>query len=246
MYRQKNKLYIWTLFIALFSCTELSETTKNSSKNQNGNNNEVLTIPYAQQWFNEHYKPVVSTRSSYESATIYLMKPKWENAKELKRKRFEVVEIPVMVNYNKLLMDKYTAERWKPDANSSFVRNTAKIVVAHDKNNDEIKSFFMVFVGSYGYLKETRSMGKNTYLYRQPDFDGMVLFYEINGTFVNGWKYSGGRITGNISPKTYEKQDVSKHYNTRVWVDDCYTDYIIETHELCEDDVSVDMMMNLE
>ena len=33
----------------------------------------------------------------------------------------------------------------------------------------------MTFVGTYEYLKKTRTIGKNGYLYRQPDFSGAVL-----------------------------------------------------------------------
>lgn len=81
----------------------------------------------------------------------------------------------------------------KPGMKSKFIRNTAKIVVEKDKLTGRIRSFVMIFIGSYDYLKKTKSMGKNTYLYRQPDFDGSVLFYEINGTFINGWKYEKGK-----------------------------------------------------
>lgn len=34
----------------------------------------------------------------------------------------------------------------------------------------------MTFVGTYEYLRKTRAIGNNGYLYRQPDFSGAVLF----------------------------------------------------------------------
>lgn len=86
-------------------------------------------------------------------------------------------------------------------------------------------------------------MGKNSYLYRQPDFDGMVLFYELNGTLVNGWKYTNGKITGCIAPKIIMADDDKKNSSdsqTRGWVEDCYTDYIYESEEVCEGDVDIE------
>lgn len=64
-------------------------------------------------------------------------------------------------------------------------------------------------------------MGKNTYLYRQPDFDGSVLFFEINGTFVNGWQYDNGKIVATIAPKQKEVTTDSVSVQTRALVEDC-------------------------
>lgn len=64
----------------------------------------------------------------------------------------------------------------------------------------------MTFVGTYEYLKKTRTIGKNGYLYRQPDFSGAVLFHELNGAFINGWRYADGKIAATISRPT-EKKD---------------------------------------
>lgn len=95
----------------------------------------------------------------------------------------------------------------------------------------------MIFVGSYKYLQKTRNMGKNSYLYREPDFDGKVLFYELNGTFINGWKYTNGKITGSIAPVMEEDTDKPQ---SRAWVEDCYTDYDYEIEQVCEDDYYIE------
>lgn len=80
-------------------------------------------------------------------------------------------------------------------------------------------------------------MGKNSYLYREPDFDGKVLFYELNGTFINGWKYTNGKITGSIAPVIEEDTDKPQ---SRAWVEDCYTDYDYEIEQVCEDDYYIE------
>lgn len=115
---------------------------------------------------------------------------------------------------------------------SKFIRNTAKIVVEKDKLTGRIRSFVMIFIGSYDYLKKTKSMEKNTYLYRQPDFDGSVLFYEINGTFINGWKYEKGKIVASIAPKIDEENGGPKENNatSRAIVEDC-TDYCYTVYD---------------
>lgn len=76
-------------------------------------------------------------------------------------------------------------------------------------------------------------MEKNTYLYRQPDFDGSVLFFEINGTFVNGWQYENGKIVATIAPKQKEVTTDSVSVQTRALVEDCEDLCFTYSYEEC-------------
>lgn len=247
----KPNMYTWcivSLFCGIglfFSCTDSEywkkiEPPKEKIK-KSKNKNEELTIAVAQQWYQSNYAPIVTTRSNMTDSTRnLLMMLSWDKAKESNRRRYEVVEIPIRTKRAHILLDAETAREWQPNAPAKFIRNTAKIVVERDKKTEKTRSFMMVFIGSYNYLKTTRTMGKNTYLYRQPDFDGMVLFYELNGVLINGWKYTNGKITGSISPKTGNDDKVISKVETRAWVKDCYTDYVYESKEVCEDEVSIE------
>ena len=238
------KWLAFTLFLglcALYSCNEEQWVDYRMEQRKSKHRNEELTIAKAQQWYEAHYAPVVTARSSFmDAGNTVKMKPGWDKAKESNRKRYEVVEVPIMTQKPHLLMDAETQRRWNSDVPEKFIRNTAKIVIERDKKTGRTRSFVMIFVGSYDYLKNTRSMGKNSYLYRQPDFDGMVLFYELNGSLVNGWKYTNGKITASIAPKiVLDGEEESSDIHSRGWVEECYTDYIYNTYQECDDDVSV-------
>lgn len=43
-------------------------------------------------------------------------------------------------------------------------------------------------------------MNNNSSLYREPDFDDALMFYEVNGAFINGWKYEIGKNIASLSP----------------------------------------------
>ena len=107
------------------------------------------------------------------------------------------------------------------------------MVVLKDKITGKIRSFVMIFVGSYDYLKNTRNMTKNSYLYREPDYDGLVLFYAINGSFINGWRYSDGKIVGYLSPScnTQAESFVSTRGVQQVCHDICTTEYSYNCHD---------------
>lgn len=198
-------LFTFTILV-IIACTEQLFHEEWTSTSKRSKNSE-LTIAAARKWYEEHYKPVVTTRSSDYDATERLMRPIWKMARERNRQRYEVVEIPIQSKGHHIIIDKETSNIWKPRDKSDFVRNAAKIVILHDKETQITKSFIMIFVGTYNYLLKIGAMGKNSYLYREPDYEGAVLFYDLNGSFCNGWKYEKGKITATISPRNNIQPD---------------------------------------
>lgn len=224
------------LLTFIFSCTEefplkdLSLSEKQSDKYQN----TELTKSVAKQWYESNYKPVVTTRANYDDSIVNMMKPDWKHAKEFNRQRYEVVEMPILVKGASIILDAETAQKWTPETKDRAIRNTAKIVIERDKRTGQTRAFVMIFVGSYNYLKKTKTMGQNTYLYREPDFDGSVLFYELNGTFVNGWAYKEGKITACISPKLPgETEEKIPQQRTRAMIEDCHDECYTVVYQEC-------------
>lgn len=117
---------------------------------------------------------------------------------------------------------------------ADYIRNTTKMVVLKDLVTNKTRSFIMVFVGSYDYLTRSRNMGRNSYLYREPDYDGMVLYYAINGTFINGWRYSNGKLVGYISPSYNEQGESSAQ--TRGYYDCHYVEDSTSDNDNDDDD----------
>lgn len=218
----------------LFACADhMLQEGGNPAARRSKHKNEELTISAARQWYESNYAPVVTTRANASDPSERLMRPLWDKAKESNRRRYEVVEIPIQTKGHHIIVDAETAMRWKPGDKADFIRNTARFVVLYDKKTKKIQSFVMIFVGSYDYLRKTHSMGRNSYLYREPDFDGSVLFYSLNGTFSNGWKYSEGKIIATISPKPAEELEEESSVNTRVLVPECYEDCYTYYDEWC-------------
>uniref|UniRef100_UPI00214D8383 hypothetical protein n=1 Tax=Parapedobacter tibetensis TaxID=2972951 RepID=UPI00214D8383 len=67
-------------------------------------------------------------------------------------------------------------------------------MVHKDLRSGHTRSFLMVFVGTYAYLRNGGKISKNSYFKRDPAFEGDVLFYKLDGTLINGWRYRGGKI----------------------------------------------------
>lgn len=238
---RKHRLshFKWLIFVEAFICCAfyscinddwLTETATHSKSK-----NEELTVAVARQWYESQYAPVVTMRSSPSDPTERLLKPDWTSAKERNRMRYEVVETQIRVKGNHLVVDEETNQKWQPSVQAKFVRNLSRMVILQDKKTKKNRSFIMTFIGSYEYLQRTRTFNKNSYLYREPDFDGAVMFYELNGSFINGWKYSNGRIVATIS-----KLSKNTVPTTRAMVESCTERCYTYHDQICDDYVSIE------
>lgn len=94
---------------------------------------------------------------------------------------------------------------------------------------------WIIVIASYKYLmKEDNQLSKNTYLEREANFDGTILFYHPDGRFVNGWRYDNGKITHRLSP--LEKNNPL----TKAWVERCYEDCYSYSENICENTTETD------
>jgi hypothetical protein len=61
----------------------------------------------------------------------------------------------------------------------------------------------MTIIPSVWYSKYFESrIHTNTYFHRDYYFVGLIVYHDLDGNFVNGWKYEQGRITGRLEAAT--------------------------------------------
>jgi len=211
----KTNSIIFVLFVAMvllgytscasYSVDESLLADKTSGKAPEGqiiDKNTELTIGVARQWYDANNNPVVELRVTKGKAGAPV-KPWWERAIERKRGIYEVVETPLRTQHSSVMMDSETIERvHRGEADSTKIRNIARMVILKNLKRGYIRSFIIVFIGSYDYLMTSKTFGNNSYLYREPDFDGRILFFEPDKGLLNGWIYRNGKIKRQIYPDT--------------------------------------------
>ena len=198
--------------------------------------NKQLTTSVARQWYESHYDPVVSvsTRSGGDDEMPALIKPKWAHATERNRGRYEVVQMPILTQTRRMIVDEETRFHFDELRAQKKLRNSTHLVIMKDLETGHVRSFISVFVGSYDYLKKTKRMSRNTYLYREKDFDGKVLFFKLNGSMINGWKYRDGKIVGKI--KLIDEDTKILLTRNGYWEMECHTETYYEPVEECEEE----------
>ena len=233
--KKTQKKILWLLSalaisFLIYACVDDNlHKMEESDKLVSGKNKE-LTKEMAEQWFLAYNTPVVELRSADVDDGVRT-KPNWARARESRKKRYEVVETPLLSKDNIRFLDEDTKSRMDRSTDNKYIRNTTRMVVIKDLQSGNVCSFFMIFVGTYDYLKRTKNMGKNSYFQRESDFEGKVLFYSPKGGLINGWQYENGKITGRISPKGSESSISLRGGYLDCWDDEYYveTEYCVTT-----------------
>ena len=227
------------LCLCIYACYDGVDfpSGKSSRSGKSKKKNKELTSAIARQWFEANMTPVVTMRSSEaKDVQAAMVKPKWEDAYEANRGKYEVVQTPILTRGRRMFVDAETQSEFEKIRGQKYLRNAARMVIRKDLKTGEIRSFITVFVGSLEYMKKSKRMGRNSYLYRETNFDGKVLFFEPNGGLINGWKYRNGKIVAKIMPLSED----AKFIITRGWVEECYTETDYELTEECHDAVSIE------
>ncbi len=87
-------------------------------------------------------------------------------------------------------------------------RNNIRLIVFKDNATDKINHAVYMSIINDGELMDLTKISYK----RQNTLTGKILFYDLEGGFINGWHYSNGKIDQSISPSTKEayKQSQTK------------------------------------
>lgn len=200
--------------------------------------NSELTITAAKSWYGTHKKPVSRMVTNVHNKWGFLVSPSWNHAKEWRKGRYEVVEVSLRSNVDVIFMDKETNSKKEQMSNEEKkkIMNVGRCVILKDVISGEIRTFNMVVIGSYKYLmKDKNNLSDNNYLYRKPDFDGKVLYFNTEGEFVNGWIYKNGKIVKILSPtqEIVETSSTDPNLAKSRGYSECHTEYYYYTYYYC-------------
>lgn len=229
------------LFLLLYACIhdELSvDSDRTFPKELEFGKNSELTIATAKSWYGAHKNPISRMATTSHNKWGFLVTPSWNHAKEWKKGHYEVVEISLRSNMNVFFMDEETnskIEQMKKEERKK-VMNVGRCVILKDIISGKILTFNMVIIGNYNYLmKDKNRLSDNNYLFREPNFDGKILYFNTEGEFVNGWTYRNGKIVKRLSPvpEWDEKLiDEASKAESRTNLE-CHIEYEYYSHYVC-------------
>lgn len=173
---------------------------------------------------------VLSPEKFNENESIFL-EGNWEYAFTSKRENIEVVETGVRTAGWFGFATSSSTKKWEQTENKKYLASLSRLVIIKDNEDNSVKSFIMTMIGESNYLekKNFELWRGNTYLRKDKDFAGTILFHTLDGAFINGWQLRRGKVIGKVS-QTFTTPQRSASKTTT-----CDTYEVTEYYEQCTD-----------
>ena len=165
-------------------------------------------------------------------------KPNWDLASLDGNEYVDVVETPIQSYRGFGFLTQESYEKWHKNKDYKYTGSMTRLVVLHYKKTNKTVSFLMTIIGDSEYLEQVSfKIYKNTYLKKEKDFCGLVLFHDLEGMFVNGWRFTDGKVSHKL--KSGEDIDLQLKSN------DCVVISIYEWYTDCEYWIQLDGFGNV-
>jgi hypothetical protein len=166
---------------------------------------DALTIEKAKAWYEmQKTTPVLMLKSSKADKKENCI-PDWDKASASSNDDLEVVEAP-LTSDNFSYYTKESLALSKEKNEQGYLNSNSRIVIQKNKRTGIRDYYIMTIIGETDYLKTNNlKISKNSYLKKDKDFSGYVLYHNIDGSFVNGWKLSQGKVIGSLTKSSLDQ-----------------------------------------
>jgi hypothetical protein len=145
------------------------------------------------EWLNNELPP--NTKSTTEWI------PLWESAFTEESNTSQTVEVPLSFLKEQLIVLPECKNKFIQTKDYKYLQNITRLIVETNPKTGEIRGYFMSIVPSLNYLEKTNFKPfNNSYLDRDSQFTGCIIFRDLEGKLVNGWIYLDGRIISSMKP----------------------------------------------
>ncbi len=193
---------------------------------------EHFSIQDAKLWLRSNYENDIYLKSAGKDKKKHYFNQLWEKAKTYDNQKIEVVEIPLESDKIIGFLTEDILELIESTGYSEYGLGETRLVIQKYKATGKITAHFMTISGDPEYMDITDfKLNKNTYLKKEYDFSGMVLFHNLDGSFHIGWKYKNGEVTHRISSQSSSNSGIRlkvadlSHNCYYITVFECVTTY---------------------
>jgi hypothetical protein len=194
-------LRLYPLWICLVALTLIIHSCKKDNKVSQPVIPDAI-VDQARQWYESNYAKATTRSTVRTQATGTAVQdwsktfnPEWAKASKFMQDSLIFIELPALKKGD-MAMSKKQMDPNKFDFSRSG--NLTSLIIVNKKGAFYI--YAMTILADSAYLKSDYGKIKNnTYRKRDKDFTGSVLYHRLDGSFVNGWRYINGAITGIIN-----------------------------------------------
>jgi hypothetical protein len=188
----------------------------------------------AQKWFETRYSADIQINSSTLSKGTLQAKPDWDHAFVNQNKNSKSVEMPIIINngssFGIATMENLLA--YNENGDIRFMLSETRLVI--EKRGNRTFAFLMTIIPDRDYrVSHHFDAFKSTYTKWQDGFNGLILYFNLDGNFSNGWMLKEGKNVQTINKKkgknlNYQMSQLSKGctaYYLQNWVSNCHLSF---------------------
>jgi len=166
---------------------------------QKDNLDEVANqdILEARMWFEITYSPnlIIDSKNSARKKAISV--PNWDHAKAFFHKESKTIEVPLISDGEFGFASKESFLAFQATGEKRYLESRTYLIIESEKGNK--RGFLMTIIPEKSFkLKKNFEAFRSTYRKWENDFNGSVLYHELDGPFTNGWRITEGRSTNRI------------------------------------------------
>jgi hypothetical protein len=202
-YLKSLKFHLILGFILLCVVFIINSCRKDNSSNKTLSAINTQVVSLAKQWYDAKY-PATSNNKLITQSTgtgvqdwTQAFSPYWAKANTFVIDSLTFIELPALKKGDMAMSLKSGMD--PKSFNFSKSGSLTSLIIVN--KSGAFYLYAMTILADSAYLKGDYSKVKNnTYRNRDKDFTGEVFYNRMDGSLVNGWKYTNGLITGSISP----------------------------------------------
>lgn len=222
--KKKNQLILFLLLLHFFTGCERNSNFEPTTPFKNN-----FTVEQAQIWYGNETVSLVALKSGSIISQTIGIRPDWCNSLESHNDQEDLVEVGILTQGSFGFADENSAKEWNAKQDPVSIGSLTRMIFLKNKSDGRIISFLMTIVGDNTYHQNKESkIGKNSYFSKEKHFSGYVLYHNLNGNFVNGWKYEKGIVVaktnlkaGGSVPTQLKVQTICNNAVIYIWMQDC-------------------------
>jgi hypothetical protein len=194
--------------VAFVRCHDyLPNDTQSSELRESKARSAYLSLNQAKQWYDEQMQgqEVFIKSAQGEGKQLFFTEPSWIYFVVSTKDSLSFVEVDLTDRIALDFVPADNAAEYEKTGELKYRHSVTRLIIQTEKKTGKRTGFLMTIIPSVEYsAHRSNQTAKNTYLKRDNNLDGLIVYHNLSGEFVNGWEYEKGQIVASLIEGTGE------------------------------------------
>lgn len=208
LYPKTTGAFFKLCIVLLIACVAIIYSCKKDNSHSSpplGQKEQSTFVQEAKSWFernaaiNKEQPLATNATGTNKRKWSDGLKPDWNKTAVYQKDKGTIIEMPLFSSALSFLMN--TADGSRATQQNNYTK--ASYLIQKDSAG-VFRGWFMVLVADTTYINgDFSKLNKNSFQSKDPAYSGRLLYFDIQGKFLGGWRYANGEITKTITLSDY-------------------------------------------